>query len=95
MKLKKQRKELARSLVKLYDEFADFHDHCAFFCDAYSCLAAEDEFLNPDTTSGVRLHGEWLKRRVGKFKQELGRIHELSRAMRDRDTADTDAADEN
>ena len=69
---------LTADLVQLFDEFVDFHDHCAFMCDAFACLAADEDGLDPSTVEGVRRYTEWLKHRAHALKQEFRRIQEES-----------------
>ena len=65
-------------LVRLVDEFADFHDHCAFMCDAFASMAGDEDGLDPSTAEGVRRYSEWLKHRAQVLKQELRRVQEES-----------------
>ena len=65
-------------LVQLFDQFVDFHDHCAFMCDAFACIAADEDGLDPSTVEGVRRYTEWLKRRAHGLKQDFRRIQERS-----------------
>lgn len=59
-------------LLDLYDEFAEFDAHCAFFCDAVSALSErQDDFLDQNTAQGIRLFGDWLKERSRLLKGEL------------------------
>ena len=75
---KPRKASLAKDLVQFYDEFAEFHDYCAFLCDAVACLAADEDGLDPSTRMGVQRYSQWLKQRVQELKQELRRIQEKS-----------------
>ena len=79
MKLKKQLKVMSSELIDFYDDFADFHERSAFICDALGHLViGECDTLDTDTANGVRRQAEQMKRQLGKFRQELRRICDLS-----------------
>ncbi|MGQ9425857.1 hypothetical protein ACXYTJ_05360 [Gilvimarinus sp. F26214L] len=66
-------------LLDLYDEFAEFDAHFAFFCDAMGALSQrQDDFLDRNTAEGVRLFGDWLKERSKLLKEELKVVWEVS-----------------
>lgn len=69
---------LALDLLHFYDEFVEFHDYCAFLCDAFSCLATEEDGLDDSTAMGLIRFSGWMKHRVENLKQELKQIQERS-----------------
>lgn len=75
---KSRKASLARDLVRFYDEFAEFHDYCAFLCDAFASLAADEDGLDPSTALGVSRCSQCLKCRAQALKHDLRRIQELS-----------------
>jgi hypothetical protein len=70
------RTDISLDLLKLYDDFADFNDDCAFLCDAFASLAANHECLDQDNINGLERHAYWLKQRVGEFKERIRQIRE-------------------
>jgi hypothetical protein len=68
--------EVSLDLLRLYDDFADFSDDCAFLCDAFASLAAHHEYLDERSIQGLERHAYWLKQRVGEFKERLNRMRE-------------------
>ena len=73
---KTQETSLATDLLHFYDEFVEFHDYCAFLCDAFACLATEEDYLDASTAMGVSRFSHWVKRRTHMLKQELKQIQE-------------------
>lgn len=73
-----ERTPLAADLVNLYDRFVEFHDYCAFYCDAVACLAADTDGMDPDTVMGMQRQSQWLKHRVHRLKQDLKHVQERS-----------------
>jgi hypothetical protein len=62
---------LAEDLLDLYDEVAGFNDCCAFICDAFCSLAAEEEALETSTIEGLKCMSYWIKQRIGKIKEDI------------------------
>lgn len=82
--------QLSNEILGLYDEFAEFHEQCAFLCDAFSAIAHHRQLeMDIYCANGLELHANWLKRRVAELKARLQSIHEMSwhRDCRTRDTA--------
>ena len=69
-------KDMSLALLQHYDELTDFNDDCAFLCDAFAMLAANNEYLNECSIRGLERHAESLKRRSEDLKQELRQIRE-------------------
>ncbi len=75
---------LEMDLLHFYDAFAEFHDHCCFLCDAFACLAMEDDVMDSGTAMGGSRFSHGLKLRVQELKQDLKKIHEKARAQKKR-----------
>ena len=70
---------LEDDLLNFYDAFAEFHDNCSFLCDAFACLATEEDYLDTSTAMGASRFSHWIKYRVQDLKQDLKQIYEKSR----------------
>lgn len=68
---------LSLALLRHYDEFAQFHEDCAFFCDALIGLVNHHEILDPNTIHGLEHYTHWLKSRAQQLKDDLKQIREL------------------
>ena len=66
--------EISLELVQYCDDFADFNEDCAFLCDAFACLAANNEDLDERSIRGLERHAYSLKQRVGEFKERLTQL---------------------
>ena len=62
---------LARDLQDLYDEMTEFNDCCAFLCDAFCSLVAEEEALETSTEEGLTCLSYWLQQRITTMKARL------------------------
>lgn len=71
---------LTKELVRLYDEFAEFQDHCSFLCDAFACIVANHEYADESTINGFSHYSHWLKQQVIYFRARLKQIQERSRS---------------
>lgn len=59
-------------LLALYDEFAEFHAYCSFFCDATAALCENrEEWLDDESSQGLALFSQWLKTRSQSLRNEL------------------------
>ena len=67
---------LKLDLLRFYDSFVEFNDDCAFMCDALVALAANEEYLDPNTAIGASRYCEWVKSRIKGLEKELKGIHE-------------------
>jgi len=81
MKKKKKKKnkeirELQLKVVRLYDEFTQFSDQCAFLCDSFAAVPAQQEYIESETIGGISFYSHWLKIRLLEIKNELRKIHE-------------------
>lgn len=65
---------LAENLVAFYDEFMEFQAYCALLCDAMSCMAATEMYLDDATKRGVNAFSGHLKRRVEELRLTLKQI---------------------
>ena len=74
--IKKEEDSASHALLQHYDEFTDFNDDCAFLCDAFAMLAANNEYLNECSIRGLERHAESLKRRSEGLKLKLEQIRE-------------------
>ena len=61
-------------LLRHYDNFSAFHEDCAFLCDAFASLAATSESLDQCSVRGLERNANWLKYRIGEFKEDLKQI---------------------
>ena len=80
-KKNKEIRELQLKVVRLYDEFAQFSDQCAFLCDSFAAIPAQHEFIEPETIGGIEFYSRWLKTRLLEIKNELRKIHEQLREI--------------
>ncbi len=71
---------LTRDLLHLYDEITEFNDHCAFLCDAFACLAAEEDGIDASTAQGLSRQAGWMKRQMEALKSKLNQIYEKAYA---------------
>ena len=83
MKKKKNKdiRELQLKVVRLYDEFTQFSDQCAFLCDAFAAIPAQQEEIEIETIGGIEFYSRWLKTRLLEIKKELRKIHEQLREI--------------
>ncbi|WDE03498.1 hypothetical protein SG34_019160 [Thalassomonas viridans] len=69
-----RRKAQLSALVDLTDDFSQFHQECAFLCDAFAAVAQEPECISEETSEGIRHMSYWLK---GQAKDYYQRIDDL------------------
>jgi len=67
---------LKTDLLRFYDRFVEFNDDCSFMCDALVALAANEEYLDPNTAIGASRYCDWVKSRIKELEKELKGIHE-------------------
>jgi len=67
---------LETDLLHFYDDFVEFHDNFSFLCDAFACLATEEDYLDTSTAMGVSRFSHWIKNRTQELKRDLKKIHE-------------------
>lgn len=79
MRINKEINELQIKVLKLYDDFAQFSDQCAFLCDSFAAVPAHQETIAPATLGGLDFYSQWLKTRLIEIKTELRQIHEQLR----------------
>ncbi len=60
-------------LVTFYDDFIAFQARCAFFCDAFSALAAQQHWES-NSQRGLSLHSAELKDELEQLRR---RLHQL------------------
>ena len=81
---KKDRKRIRKlqlRVLRLYDEFTQFSDQCAFLCDSFAAIPTRQEFIEPETIDGIDFYACWLKTRVQEIKDELQKTHEQIREL--------------
>jgi len=49
MKKNKEIHEIQLKVLRLYDELTQFSDQCAFLCDSFAAIPAQQEFIEPET----------------------------------------------
>ncbi len=76
MKKNKQINELQLKVLRLYDELTQFSNQCAFLCDSFAAIPAQQEFIEPETIDGIEHYSSWLKTRLLEIKGDLRKIHE-------------------
>lgn len=69
-----EKADVSSELLQYYDDFTAFNEDCAFLCDSFASVVANSEFLEERSLRGLARHANWLKRRVGEFKEELDQI---------------------
>lgn len=69
-------RRLRLEFLELYDEFSEFSEQCAFLCDAFAAIPAQQELLEPGTIGGINFYSHWLKTRVLELKNELRKMYE-------------------
>ncbi len=67
---------LTSDFVVLFDEIAMFNDNCSFLCDAFSGIVAQEEEIDERTIRGIDRSSNWIKKKVGEFKQIIGEMAE-------------------
>lgn len=73
--------QLALEILRLYDDFTEFNDRCAFLCDAFVGIVSDPESLEESTINGLSYYSHWLKHQVGDFKETLCEIQRQSRSI--------------
>ncbi len=68
---------LSQALLDYYDEFVNFNEDCAFFCDAFSIMVENYELLDEHSIRGMARNADWLKQQTKAFKDKLYKIREL------------------
>lgn len=63
-------------LLHFDDNFVEFADYCSFMCDAFSCLAMRENYLDGNTAGGISRYSTWIKHRVEVLKEDLRKIYE-------------------
>lgn len=63
--------DLSVELMQFYNEFAEFNEYHAFFCDAFAGVVSVDELLDTSTTQGIHRCSRWMKHRMEEFKTRL------------------------
>lgn len=81
MKKKKKIDELQLKVLSLYDEVTHFSDQCAFLCDSFAAISAQQEFIETETIGGINFYSHWLKTRLLEIKNDLRKIHEQLREV--------------
>ena len=71
---------LSDDLLQFYNEFAEFNEYHAFFCDAFAGVVADDEVLDTTTLHGIYRCSRWMKLCMEEFKARREAIERKSRA---------------
>ena len=69
-----EEKQLISEIVRLYDDFTEFNDRCAFLCDAFASIVSEPQLIDKNTINGFSSYACWLKHQVEEFKFRLSTI---------------------
>ena len=62
---------LSEDLLQLYNEFVEFNEYLAFFCDAFVGVVSNDQLLDTSTIHGINRCSRWLKHRMEEFRVRL------------------------
>lgn len=60
-------------LVMFYDEFVAFQARCAFFCDAFNALAAQQQW-ETNSQRGLSFHSAQLKDELEQLRETLQQL---------------------
>ena len=71
---------LPEDLLHFYDSYTEFHDYCAFLCDAWAGMANDRDQLDEDTLRGLRHFAMEVKHRSSTLKTALNLICNKSRS---------------
>ncbi len=66
---------LEENLNVLYDNITEFCAYCSFLCDSFASIVAREEVIDDATVLGISFCSNWMKNRVEKIKDEVGKIH--------------------
>lgn len=61
-------------LLNFCDEFTEFNDYCAFFCDAAALIVANNDLIDKETTQGLKRYAQSLKDKSHYLKLWLQQI---------------------
>lgn len=70
---------LSDDLLQLYNEFVEFNDYNAFFCDACAGVVSNDDLLDTSTIHGIHRCSRWMKSHMEEFKARLKALERKSR----------------
>ncbi|WDE02815.1 hypothetical protein SG34_015325 [Thalassomonas viridans] len=70
-----RRKTQLSALVDLTDDFSQFHQECAFLCDAFAAVAQEPECISEETSEGIRHMSYWLKSQAKEYYQRIDDLY--------------------
>lgn len=65
---------LKDELLKLCDEFTEFNDYCAFFCDSVGLYASQSSVLDGSSAFGMKRFSHCIKDRSREFNDRLQAI---------------------
>ncbi|WDE03085.1 hypothetical protein SG34_016815 [Thalassomonas viridans] len=71
-----RRKALLSTLVSLTDDLSQFHEECAFLCDAFAAVTHDPACITEETSEGIRHISYWLKHQVKSYYERVRDIHE-------------------
>ncbi|WDE07769.1 hypothetical protein SG34_013250 [Thalassomonas viridans] len=70
-----RRKAQLSALIDLTDDFSQFHQECAFLCDAFAAVAQEPECISEETSEGIRHMSYWLKCQAKEYYQRIDDLY--------------------
>lgn len=79
-KLDKTRLSPKEALLNLCDEFTEFNDCCAFFCESVSRIASDKELISVETAQGLKRFAYSLKAKSIALQCDLKKIQAASQA---------------
>ncbi len=62
----------SQELLTFHDDFTEFGEHCAFFCESVAGLVANSGNFDAETVRGLERQAFSMKRRAGELKEQLG-----------------------
>lgn len=69
-----QDEPLKAELLRLCDEFTEFNDYCAFFCESVSLYASQSAVLDGSSAFGMKRFSQCIKDRSQEFNDRLQAI---------------------
>lgn len=70
---------LSDDLLQFYQDFAEFNEYHAFFCDAFAGVVTDDEVLDARTVHGINRCSRWMKTRMAEFQARIKTLQDKSR----------------
>lgn len=70
---------LSEDLVQFYNDFSEFNEYHAFYCEAFAGVVSVDELMDSSTVHGIYRCTRWIRLRMEEFKARLEVIERKSR----------------